>query len=244
MDLCTGPLARASRLSADALTCGWPHGQLYELPTRPPTGRRLYTSSTALHHDRPNWARTEFKTLALHSGLGNPPRTNFGGASPAQHDTIHTIFPAQHSIDSESVTLPKSPVTFAEMRNRTSAWLGPDGCGDERGIVISEGHGRAPGEIGACAASQRPSSASRWTAAANCLPLLSPAPIDASAASCRTTSVRAHEAAPAACRPPLVGRSRRQPGTVREMEGFLAQRISLPSDPLPTQRRFRPLPSC
>lgn len=41
MDLCTGPLARASRLSADALSYGWPHGQLCELPTHPSTRHPL-----------------------------------------------------------------------------------------------------------------------------------------------------------------------------------------------------------
>ena len=121
MDLCTGPLARASRLSADALTCGWPHGQPCGLPTRPPTGRRLRTSSTGLHHDRSNWARQELKTQARRSGLGNPTPIKTEAPHPPQHDTIHTICPAQHSSGSKPVTLPKSPVTIAEIRTRR--WL-------------------------------------------------------------------------------------------------------------------------
>jgi hypothetical protein len=49
-------------------------------------------------------------------GLREPIRPNFGGASPPQLDIVPTIFPAQHSIGSEAVTLPKSLVTFAEIR--------------------------------------------------------------------------------------------------------------------------------
>ena len=116
MDLCTGPLARASRLSADALTCGWPDGQPCGLPTRPTTGRRLHTSSTGLHHDRPNRARQECKGPVRRSGLASRHDSTSGAASPLQYDIVPTIFPAQHSIGSESVTLPKSPVTFAEIR--------------------------------------------------------------------------------------------------------------------------------
>jgi len=119
MDLCTGPLARASRLSADALTCGWPDGQPCGLPTRPTTGRRLHTSSTALDHDRPNRARQECKGPVRRSGLASRHDSTSGAASPLQYDIVPTIFPAQHSIGSESVTLPKSPVTFAEIRSCT-----------------------------------------------------------------------------------------------------------------------------
>ncbi|HZY41150.1 MAG TPA: hypothetical protein VFF59_04030, partial [Anaerolineae bacterium] len=39
-----------------------------------------------------------------------------GGAPTAQTDPIPTIFPTQPSIRSKSVTFPKSPVTFAEIR--------------------------------------------------------------------------------------------------------------------------------
>ena len=35
-----------------AFTCGWPDGQPCGLPMRPPTGRRLPTSSTGPHHRR------------------------------------------------------------------------------------------------------------------------------------------------------------------------------------------------
>ena len=54
------------------------------------------------------------------AGPRQPDTYRFGGASTQNTTTIPTIFPAQHSIGSEAVTLPKSPVTFAEIRTKAS----------------------------------------------------------------------------------------------------------------------------
>ena len=70
--------------------------------TRPPTGRRLYTSPTGLHHDGSNKARQNPKNPSLRSGSGH------------RHDLTPTIFPAQPSTDPKPVTIPKSSVTFAD----------------------------------------------------------------------------------------------------------------------------------
>src|SRR5207249_1636998 len=51
-----------------------------------------------------------------------PNQAHNGGVPPAQTDPIPTIFPAQPSNRSKSVTFPKSPVTFAEIRILMTCW--------------------------------------------------------------------------------------------------------------------------
>lgn len=57
-----------------AFTCGWPDGQPCGLPTRPPTGRRLPTSSTGPHHGR--WRSTSNTPPAAQASQApqRPPR--------------------------------------------------------------------------------------------------------------------------------------------------------------------------
>ena len=121
VDLWTGPLARASRLSACGAhlwMAGWttPAG----LPTRPPTGRRLPTSSTGPHHHGQRKAR---QTHSLRSTIADFTPARKGALQPNdQPSSLQSSSrnPAHHL---QPVTFPKSPVTFAEIRTKP-------GCSD------------------------------------------------------------------------------------------------------------------
>src|SRR5438445_11433090 len=118
MDLWTGPLARASRLSAERAhlwMAGWTTLQVaHASPHRPPAAHKLHRAPP------PRAARSKTKISKPCASLRHRTLNHhqIGGSKPPQTDTIPTIFFAQPGTDSKSVTFPKSPVTFAEIRSR------------------------------------------------------------------------------------------------------------------------------
>ena len=116
MDLWTGPLARASRLTAKGAhlwMAGWTTLQVAHAPThRPSAAHKLHRAPLHLKKGKQETAKP-FTTLRHQA----PGQVHKAGAQPAQSNPITTIFSAQPGIQSKSVTFPKSPVTFAEIRS-------------------------------------------------------------------------------------------------------------------------------
>ena len=116
MDLWTGPLARASRLSAEGAhlwMAGWTTLRVAHAPTHRPSAAYKLHRAPPLPIKRSKTNKT--KPFAANSHQA-PIHSHNGGAQRPQIDSLSTINPAQPSTRPKSVTFPKSPVTFAEIR--------------------------------------------------------------------------------------------------------------------------------
>jgi hypothetical protein len=92
---------------------GWTTLRVAHAPThRPSAVHKLHRASPP--HSKKGKKETAKPFTALRHQA--PRQVHNGGVQPAQTNPITTIFCAQPSIQSESVTFPKSPVTFAEIR--------------------------------------------------------------------------------------------------------------------------------
>jgi len=146
MDLWTGPLARASRLSAKRAhlwMAGWTTLRVAHAPThRPSAAHKLHRAlppRIELSKTKNTKNTKPFNSRRHHA----PIYVNYGGSPPDQIDLIHTIKPAQPSNRPKSVTMPKSPVTFTEIRTRRS-----DPHRDHPRAAHNDGDCRTPGAIG------------------------------------------------------------------------------------------------
>ncbi len=116
MDLWTGPLARASRLSAKGAhlwMAGWTTLRVAHAPTHRPSAAHKLHRAPPLQVERSKTNKT--KPLDSHWHQAHI-HGHHGGPQHPQIDSITTIKPAQPSTRPKSVTFPKSPVTFAEIR--------------------------------------------------------------------------------------------------------------------------------
>ena len=113
MDSWTGPLTRASRLSAKRAhlwMAGWTTLPVDHAPThRPSAAHKPHRAPRSVKKSK----QKPFNTIQY----CYPTDSFEGGTLPTQTDHIRTIKYAQPSTAPKPVTFPKTPVTFAEIRS-------------------------------------------------------------------------------------------------------------------------------
>src|SRR5215470_2939255 len=94
---------------------GWTTLRVAHAPNhRPPAAHKLHRAPPR----RVEQGKTNNQRLGPALGLRAPDSCQLRRHITLQHDLVPTIFPAQPSTDPKPVTIPKSSVTFAEMRTQ------------------------------------------------------------------------------------------------------------------------------